>query len=252
MSDPEIAWRLKELHRISQHFHDRRRKQGSLDFDIEQGEDRDFRLRVGRRPSAGPGTALPSSLIEEAMLLANRTVCAYLLRHGMPVLFRVHEPPRQQDLMELMETLAEIGYSSVTARYAQEGGFVRGEGPRNAPGHSRCLPGKTAGEFRQHAHPQSPCRGPGIPAEDLGHFGLAFTGYLHFTSPIRRYPDLVIHRLVKQVLDSGGCSGKRQRSGPEVPEETGNGSLRPGGVHGQCHDGGHQAQDRGLHGLPPG
>ncbi|MCU0575446.1 MAG: VacB/RNase II family 3'-5' exoribonuclease [Desulfobacterota bacterium] len=205
-ADPEIAWRLKELYRISQHLHDRRRKQGSLDFDIEK-------VKI---ETSGSGAVqaigrtrhgAAERLIEEAMLLANRTVCAYLLRHGMPVLFRVHEPPRQQDLMELMETLAEIGYSSsllgMLKRAASSGEKVH----ETLQGIADASRGRPLESF-VNMHILRSLQRARYSAEDLGHFGLAFTGYLHFTSPIRRYPDLMIHRLVKQVLDSGGCSGK--------------------------------------------
>jgi ribonuclease R len=199
---------LKELYRISQHLHDRRRKQGSLDFDIEKVKietSGSGAVQAIGRTRHGPA----ERLIEEAMLLANRTVCAYLLRHGMPVLYRVHEPPRQQDLLELVDTLAEIGYSSsILARLkkAAASGQQVHEALQSAADACRGRPY----ESFVNMHILRSLQRARYSAEDLGHFGLAFTGYLHFTSPIRRYPDLVVHRLVKQVLASGGYSGKEK------------------------------------------
>lgn len=222
--DPDVAWRLKELHRLAQHLRERRRRQGSLDFDIAKVEIETS--GTGAVQAIGRSRNGPAErLIEEAMLLANRTVCAYLLRHGMPVLFRVHEPPRQQDLLELMETLSEIGFSaSLQARLkkAAASGEQVHEVLQAVADSCRGRPF----ESFVNMHVLRSLQRARYSAEDLGHFGLAFTGYLHFTSPIRRYPDLVIHRYVKQVLASGGFSSRERDKGlkylkklaPEVSE----------------------------------
>jgi ribonuclease R len=206
--DQEVAWRLKELHRIARHLRERRRKQGSLDFDIAKVEIETS--GTGAVASIGRTRHGPAErLVEEAMLLANRTVCAYLLRHGMPVLFRVHEPPRQQDLLELVETLAEIGYPQALLSRLKKAASSGGQVHEALQAAADACRGKPYESF-VNMHILRSLQRARYSAEDLGHFGLAFTGYLHFTSPIRRYPDLVVHRLVKQVLASGGYSGRER------------------------------------------
>ena len=209
--DPEIASRLKDLHRLSMHLRERRRKQGSLDFDIAKVEIET--TETGAIAAIGRTRHGPAErLIEEAMLLANRTVCAYLLKHDMPVLFRIHEPPRQQDLMELMEILAEIGFSSSLLARLKKTATSGEQVHEVLQAITDACRGRPLESF-VNMHILRSLQRARYAAEDLGHFGLAFTGYLHFTSPIRRYPDLVIHRLVKQVLTSGGVSSReRDRS----------------------------------------
>lgn len=206
--EPEVAWRLKELHRLSMHLRERRRKQGSLDFDIAKVEI--AANAAGGVESIGRTRNGPAQrLVEEAMLMANRTVCAYLLKHGMPALFRVHEPPRRQDLLALLETLSEIGFpSSLLARLKKAASS--GEQVHEAlQAIAESCRGRPYESFVNMHILRSLQRARYAP-EDLGHFGLAFSRYLHFTSPIRRYPDLVVHRLVKQAMLSGGTSSRER------------------------------------------
>jgi ribonuclease R len=89
--EDDIAWRLKELHKLSIHLRERRRKRGGLDFDMAKVEmitDSSGKVEGISRTKYGPA----ERLIEEAMLLANQTICTFLLKHHMPVLFRVHDP----------------------------------------------------------------------------------------------------------------------------------------------------------------
>jgi len=205
---PVVASGLKDLHRLSMHLMERRKKQGSLDFDIAKVQIE--ANAVGEVASIGRIRHGPAErLIEEAMLLANRTVCTYLLKHHMPVLFRVHEPPRQRDLLDLLETLAEIGFSSSLLAGLKKAASS-GEHIHEA---LQAIADACRGRPLEHfvnMHILRSLQRARYSSEDLGHFGLAFTGYLHFTSPIRRYPDLVVHRLVKQALTSGGFSVKER------------------------------------------
>jgi ribonuclease R len=222
--DDEIAWRLGELHKLSIHLRERRRKRGGLDFDmskVEMTTDSTGKVEGIKRSRNGPA----ERLIEEAMLLANQTVCTFLLERHMPVLFRVHEPPKTEDLLELMETLGEIGFSSALLARLKKAA-TSSEGVSTVlQAISDAYKGKDLEGFVNTNILRSLTRAQYSP-EDLGHFGLACTGYLHFTSPIRRYPDLVIHRLVKAALEPKGTTKKDQdntlkqlkKVAPEVTE----------------------------------
>ncbi len=204
--EKEIAWRLRELHKLSMHLRERRRKQGSLDFDMSKREmstDQAGLVQDIKRIRHGPA----ERLIEEAMLLANKTVCTFLMNHHMPILFRVHEKPKYEDLIELMDTLAEIGFSSSLLARLKKAARSSESLSEVLQAISDVYKGKDLEAFVNTNILRS-LRRAQYSHEDLGHFGLACTGYLHFTSPIRRYPDLVIHRLVKAALDSGGITRK--------------------------------------------
>lgn len=222
--DDEIAWRLTELHRLSVALRELRRKRGGLDFDmakVEVATNSEGKVQGIARTKYGPA----ERLIEEAMLLANRTICTFLLDHHMPVLFRVHEPPKADDLMELMETLEEIGFSTSLLTRLKKAAHSAEKVSEVLQAISDSYKGKDLEGFVNTHILRSLTRAQ-YSHEDLGHFGLACTGYLHFTSPIRRYPDLVIHRLVKQALYKKGTEKKEldrtvkqlKKLAPEVTE----------------------------------
>ena len=153
---------------------------------------------ISRRPR-GPA----ERLIEEMMLLANRAVCSYLKERGMPVLFRVHDKPAEDDIEGLVEILNDLGCAkTLTGRLSQAGASGR---------HLNRLLNEVADAYRGHElevfvhrHILRSLRQAEYSVEDIGHFGLGFSGYLHFTSPIRRYSDLLVHRVLKSVIRPEG------------------------------------------------
>ncbi|BDG18756.1 ribonuclease R [Thermus thermophilus] len=181
-----LAEDLRLLLDLTQRMREKRLKEGALDFafpevKVEVGEEGELHLIPQAEPKA-------RSLIEELMLLANRLVAEYLVQKGLPGLFRVHEEPVQDAYEKLRQALARLGYT---------------------------LPPKLSGHALQKAllasrgRPEEPVvaylvlrslRLARYAPENLGHFGLAMEHYLHFTSPIRRYPDLVVHRVLKAAL----------------------------------------------------
>lgn len=129
-------------------------------------------------------------LIEECMLMANVAAADYLREHEIAALYRNHEPPGQEKLMELREFLGELGLNL-------------GGGEEPEPKHYAKLIEQVKG--RRDAHLIQTVllrslRQAMYGADNLGHFGLAFEAYAHFTSPIRRYPDLLVHRAIRHVL----------------------------------------------------
>jgi len=130
-------------------------------------------------------------LVEEFMLAANRVTARWLHDHGFPLLYRVHEPPDEQKFVELKKIVETLGLpfpvnpDSIDARDVQK--LVEGwKGAREEPYLNEML-------LRSLMRA---CYKP----ENLGHFALAFKTYCHFTSPIRRYADLVVHRQIKRAL----------------------------------------------------
>jgi ribonuclease R len=128
-------------------------------------------------------------LIEECMLLANVATAQYLEKHTIPTLYRVHAPPKQEKIDEFREFLGRLGLSL--------GG---GQKP-DALEFTRILDatrGRPDNHLIQAVLLRSLCQAMYSP-DNIGHFGLAYQAYAHFTSPIRRYPDLLVHRGIKHT-----------------------------------------------------
>lgn len=167
----------------------RRMARGSLDFDIPEEkvllDDEGRPLEVVVRPRN-----IATQLIEEFMLAANEAVADYLLWHGLAYISRVHEEPFPDDLEGLRETLAPLGYRVPTTRVPRPAELrdilEASRGRPEAPDVHKAL---------LKALPQAR-----YSAARLSHYALASPNYLHFTSPIRRYPDLDTHRRVASAL----------------------------------------------------
>ena len=171
----------------------RRKARGSIDFDLPEAEvTLDEAGRVASIVEAERNIA--HTLIEEFMLLANETVASYIEGRGMPSLYRVHEQPDVLKVDQFEEFISGFGYS-----LAAPPGAVR-------PKHFQRLLEKLRGKpeerpiaFLMLRTMQKARYAP----QNLGHFGLAADSYTHFTSPIRRYPDLVVHRMLREVRHRG-------------------------------------------------
>ncbi len=138
-------------------------------------------------------------LIEEFMLLANQTVAEHVNRVSVPFLYRIHEEPDQEKMEAFSDFVSTLGYSFSSA------GRVR---PKKIQRFLQSLEGKPEESLINEILLRSlkkACYSP----QNVGHFGLAFSHYTHFTSPIRRYPDLMVHRLLKE-LESRRYTVKRQ------------------------------------------
>lgn len=163
---------------------------GAVDFDLPEAEiEFDGSGRVIRVVPAERNVA--HRIIEEFMLLANETVAERLTASGGPALYRVHEQPDPQKVQDFAEFALALGYT-----LESRDGEYR---PKDFQKFVARLEGKIEGRFLAYLMLRSFMQAR-YSAENLGHFGLATLEYTHFTSPIRRYPDLVVHRLLKQCL----------------------------------------------------
>ena len=168
-------------------LHGRRRRRGSIDFDLPKAE---FLMDDQGRVEAivAAERNLAHRLIEEFMLVANETVARHLEERAYPVLHRVHEAPDAEKVAEFEEFVSSLGFS-LGAPPDQ----VR---PRHFQRLLHRLRGKPEERPVAFLMLRTMQRARYDPAS-LGHFGLATATYTHFTSPIRRYPDLVVHRALR-------------------------------------------------------
>ena len=170
-----------------------RRKQGGLDLDIPEPEivlDADGRVREVRRSERWES----HRLIEQFMILANEAVARHLAGRHLPVLYRIHQPPDPEKLERLRPFLKAVG-----ARWPA------GDGPISQKTLQRLLDSLGRLEAGPMLHTlvlRAMMRAVYSP-KNVGHYGLASPCYCHFTSPIRRYPDLVVHRVLGAWLDRG-------------------------------------------------
>jgi ribonuclease R len=165
----------------------RRRRRGSIDFDLPENE---LVLDEAGRVSAVLASErnVAHRLIEEFMLLANETVAQHLADHGTPALFRIHEAPDPVKVAEFEEFVSSLGHTLGAPSHAV------------LPKHFQKLVASIQGTPEERAIAMLMLRTMQKARYDtanLGHFGLAAKSYCHFTSPIRRYPDLVVHRSLR-------------------------------------------------------
>jgi len=204
---------LRTMEKLAGRLGKKRRQRGSIDFDLPEPE---IVLDLQGRPES-IGIAernLAHRIIEEFMLAANEAVASYLEEQGIPCIFRVHEPPDPAKLKDFREFIKPMGLS------------FKLKGDSVAPGEFQRLLGEAEGRPEERMVNELLLRcmkQARYSADNLGHFGLASSHYLHFTSPIRRYPDLVVHRILKDQLS--GRIQKRQRGKlaadlPEVAEQS--------------------------------
>ena len=192
-----LAWRLRELSRIAKTRAAMREWAGGLDFDTEEARvrlDEDGQpigIELRRKTDA-------TSLVEEAMILANETVAAHLRDAKFPSLYRVHEQPAADSLAALVPVLQEFSWFAEVNPDA----LIAGD-PHVLQHILAASAGRPEGVLVSSLVLRSMKRAVYRPACEP-HFGLASEAYTHFTSPIRRYPDLVVHRMLKAQVTHRG------------------------------------------------
>mgnify|MGYP006278097665 CR=1 FL=1 len=180
---------LRDLHGVSRGIRRRRGERGSIDFDLPEarvvlntaGEPTDIQ-RVLRLPT--------HEMIEDLMIQANEAVAELALEKDVPFLFRVHPEPDEEKMDQLRELAATFGHPLPSRKVSPKdlAGFV--DAMEDTP-QEQLVNQSTLRSMQKAVY--SP--------DNIGHFGLASEAYAHFTSPIRRYPDLVVHRQLGRWLD---------------------------------------------------
>ena len=200
-ADNKLAPTVHLMQMMSQVLRKRREESGSIDFDLT--EKRITLDDEGIPRMVQPAQRLEANrLVEEFMLLANRVVASHVLNESahrkspMPFIYRIHETPKEDDAQSFLSVIENLGIPY------RAGESIEPEDYRNILSIIQNLEFK---DFVEKIALYSMTKAV-YSTENLGHFGLGFDAYTHFTSPIRRYPDLVVHRLLKRY-------SRKQRAG---------------------------------------
>jgi len=223
----------------------RREERGSIDFDLPEPEiefDEHGRMTGITRSERN----FAHRIIEEFMLAANEAVASYLESKGIPSLYRIHEKPDAKKVIEFEEIAATFGYSlgielppahrtrlrfrDERDRYPRFHEAIEGElkiSPYDYQRLTKRLEGKPEERILSYLMLRS-LKQARYSEENVGHFALAAPTYTHFTSPIRRYPDLIVHRILKAALAQEGGSVREIRGQGIGQREQARGSVALG------------------------
>ncbi len=196
---------LKLMEELARKLNRERMKLGSIDFDLPEPE---IIIDIEGRPQdivKAPRT-IAHRIIEEFMLVANRKVAELFEEGDYPAIYRVHEPPAPEKVEALREFLTGFGYT-----------LQRKISPRTFQKLINTVKDRPEERLINHVILRT-MKQAVYSAENTGHFGLAFSTYTHFTSPIRRYPDLVVHRLLKKLLHHRYTEREQERMRRLLPE----------------------------------
>ncbi|RAK18591.1 ribonuclease R [Anoxybacillus vitaminiphilus] len=201
---------------LAEILRNKRMERGAIDFDFkeakvlvnEDGKPYDVVLRE---------RSVAERLIEEFMLLANETVAEHFHWLNVPFIYRVHEDPKPEKLQRFLEFITNFGY------------VVKGTGNQIHPRALQEVLEAVRGEPEEMVISTVMLRSmkqARYDAESLGHYGLSTEFYTHFTSPIRRYPDLIVHRLIRTYLINGQLDAETQEKWaeklPDIAEHASN------------------------------
>ncbi|MCL4873398.1 ribonuclease R [bacterium] len=217
--DPALSTRyahivpdLKLMAVLAEKLRERRAEKGSIDFDLPEPQIIiDIEGRVEDIVKSERNIA--HRLIEEFMLSANRAVAEEFSSRGLPFLYRIHEEPGEDSIADFKEFLSAFGI-----RFSHEG-------PKSFQAVLGKVEGRPEEKLVNHVLLRS-MKQAVYSEENAGHFGLAFDDYTHFTSPIRRYPDLIVHRLLKLLLRKKYGPEARERMETYLPSAAGHTSAR--------------------------
>lgn len=201
---PVVRERIAVLREAADRLQRARRRRGAIELDLPEtkvllDEDDKTRIRDVVVSRSTPEMTRAYNLIEELMVAANEGVARLAVKHRLPVVYRVHDVPEEERIERYVAIAGLLGVEVDPERLRTPKGF-RGflrkiaDHPRRDALHQLCLRTLAQAEYSTH---------------NIGHFALASQAYLHFTSPIRRYPDLINHRVLKAWL--------HRRRGPAGP-----------------------------------
>ena len=196
---------LRHMEALRSRLTEKRRARGTIDFEIPEPHiilnDQGHPIHI--RPRARLNS---HRLIEEFMLLANEIVARRMADGGIPILYRVHEPPDSEKLAAFCDLAKTLGY--------------RLSNPTRADSIQTFLANfkdEPIGHILSHRLLRSMKKAVYTPV-NVGHFGLACDTYTHFTSPIRRYPDLILHRILRDAINHAITPGQMARRARLLPD----------------------------------
>jgi ribonuclease R len=214
---------FERMYELALKLNAKRHRRGSIDFDLPEPViqfDPDGNMEAIVRSERG----WSHRLIEEFMLSANECVATWIESQGVPSIFRIHETPDPKRIVDFEETASQFGYSLGFSSLPVKRIQTKGD-RRDARGTSRQakthevaesipvtpqmyqrLTAKIAGKPEERILSYLMLRSlkqARYSEQNVGHFALASPSYTHFTSPIRRYPDLIVHRLLRDLIQSG-------------------------------------------------
>jgi len=190
---------LENMERLCRILRERRMRRGAIDFDFPE-------LKVKLDETGKPieivkrMRSLSESIIEEFMLVANETVAEHMHKLNVPFVFRVHEEPDAEKMVKLNTLLHNFGQNIPKVDEVQPGSLQKVLTRIAGRPEERIISTVMLRSLKQARYE----------SQNIGHFGLAATYYTHFTSPIRRYPDLIVHRVIRETFSTGDISAKRR------------------------------------------
>lgn len=196
-TNPALLPHLQALHVLYQQLHQQRVQRGALDFDSVE-----TRIVFGKNKKIKAIVPVirteAHKMIEECMLIANVAAAHFLEKHQIPILYRVHEGPNPDKMRNVHDFLKSVGLK-----------LTGGDQPKPIDYAKllRRIVQRPDAHLIQTVLLRSMMQAVYSP-DNLGHFGLAYEVYTHFTSPIRRYPDLLVHRAIRHVLAHKGKKKK--------------------------------------------
>ncbi|MBM7624218.1 ribonuclease R [Sporohalobacter salinus] len=193
---------LRLMEELCLQIRESRFNEGSLDFDFPESK---VVLDDAGKPVdvVKVERSIAEKLIEEFMIATNRVVAREMFWRDVPFIYRVHETPNQSDLEGLNEFIHNFGY------------HIKGINQETHPKSLQTVLEKVKGEQEERIINTVLLRSmkqAHYEIQNIGHFGLAIDHYCHFTSPIRRYPDLMIHRIIKEIINQDVLNPNRRQA----------------------------------------